>query len=52
MSILSIKNISKRYAGVQALNDVSIEFEEGKVHALVGENGSGTSTLIKIISGA
>ena len=52
MSILQINNISKRYAGVQALNDVSVEFEAGKVHALVGENGAGKSTLIKIISGA
>ncbi len=52
MSILKINNISKRYAGVQALNDVSVEFEAGKVHALVGENGAGKSTLIKIISGA
>ena len=43
MSILKINNISKRYAGVQALNDVSVEFEAGKVHALVGENGAGKS---------
>ncbi len=50
--ILSLKNISKRYPGVVALNDVSIDFFEGEVHALLGENGAGKSTLIKVISGA
>lgn len=50
--ILSLKNITKTYPGVIALNDVSIDFIKGEVHALVGENGAGKSTLIKIISGA
>ncbi len=51
-NVLSIQNISKRYAGIQALDDVSIDFHKGETHALVGENGAGKSTLIKIISGA
>jgi ribose transport system ATP-binding protein len=49
---LSIQNISKHYAGIQALDNVSIDFRKGETHALVGENGAGKSTLIKIISGA
>ncbi len=48
---LSMKNISKRYTGVQALDSVDFEIERGEIHCLVGENGSGKSTLIKIISG-
>ena len=51
-TVLSMKNITKRYPGVVALNDVSIDFEEGEVHALLGENGAGKSTLIKVLSGA
>ena len=47
-----MKNISKEYPGVKALQDVSISFEQGEVHALVGENGAGKSTFIKSISGA
>ncbi len=50
--ILSLKNISKEYPGVKALDNVSISFEKGEVHALVGENGAGKSTFIKSISGA
>ena len=50
--ILSLKNITKEYPGVKALDDVSISFEKGEVHALVGENGAGKSTFIKTISGA
>ena len=51
-NVLSIQSISKRYVGIQALDNVSIDFQKGETHALVGENGAGKSTLIKIISGA
>lgn len=50
--ILSIKNLTKTYPGVVALDNYSMDFEKGEVHALLGENGAGKSTLIKIISGA
>jgi ribose transport system ATP-binding protein len=51
-NVLFVQNISKRYVGIQALDNVSIDFQKGETHALVGENGAGKSTLIKIISGA
>lgn len=50
--VLSLLNVTKTYPGVVALNDFSIDFEQGEIHALLGENGAGKSTLIKIISGA
>ncbi len=50
--VLSLKDITKKYPGVLALNRVSLEFLEGEVHALLGENGAGKSTLIKAIAGA
>ena len=50
--ILEMLNISKAFAGVQALRDVSFSCRKGKVHALLGENGAGKSTLIKILTGA
>ena len=50
--VLSLQNITKRYPGVLALNNVSIDFLEGEVHALLGENGAGKSTLIKAVAGA
>jgi ribose transport system ATP-binding protein len=50
--VLSLKNITKRYPGVLALNNVSLDFIEGEVHALLGENGAGKSTLIKAVAGA
>lgn len=49
--MLELKNVSKSFPGVKALDDVSLTFEAGEIHALVGENGAGKSTLMKIISG-
>ncbi|MCM8709980.1 sugar ABC transporter ATP-binding protein [Clostridium sp. SYSU_GA19001] len=49
---LSLNNITKRYPGVVAIDNLSMSFYKGEVHALVGENGAGKSTLIKTISGA
>ena len=48
----SLKNISKSFGKVKALEDASIEIERNKITAIVGDNGSGKSTLIKILSGA
>lgn len=50
--ILKLDNITKIYGGIRALNNVSMSFDMGEVHAIVGENGAGKSTLIKTISGA
>jgi len=49
--LLSIKNISKEYPGVQALKNVSFDIDGCEIHAVVGENGAGKSTLMKILSG-
>lgn len=48
---LELRNISKDFGGVKALDQVSVEFLPGCVNALVGENGAGKSTLMKILSG-
>lgn len=49
--LVQASGISKHYAGVAALDDVSVTLEPGKIHALAGENGAGKSTLSKILSG-
>ena len=49
--ILSIRDVSKSFPGVRALDKVSIDIRRGTVHGIVGENGAGKSTLMKILSG-
>ena len=49
--ILEMRNITKTFPGVKALDDVSFSVKRGEIHALVGENGAGKSTLMKVLSG-
>ncbi len=49
--ILEMKNITKDFPGVRALDNVNFSVKEGEIHCLVGENGAGKSTLMKILSG-
>jgi ABC-type sugar transport system ATPase subunit len=51
MSLLRVKNMTKRYGGVTALDDVSFELEEGIIKGLIGPNGAGKSTLFNCMSG-
>lgn len=51
-TVLKLENISKQYPGVLALDHLNIAFQEGEIHALLGENGAGKSTLIKVCTGA
>ena len=49
--ILEIKEVSKAFPGVKALDRVSLEVFRGTIHGIVGENGAGKSTMMKILSG-
>src|SRR5262245_58015773 len=49
---LALREITKRYPGVVALDRVSLELRAGQVHGWVGENGAGKSTLLKVLAGA
>ncbi len=49
--LLEMRNITKTFPGVKALDNVNFQVEEGEIHALVGENGAGKSTLMKVLSG-
>jgi len=49
--ILRLRGVGKRFPGVRALHDVSMEVERGEAHVLVGENGAGKSTLINLLAG-
>jgi putative multiple sugar transport system ATP-binding protein len=50
-TILEMRNITKVFPGVKALNNVNLDVRKGEIHALVGENGAGKSTLMKVLSG-
>ena len=50
-NILEMRNITKLFPGVRALDDVNLQVKKGTIHALVGENGAGKSTLMKILMG-
>jgi len=51
-TMLEMRHISKTFSGVKVLDDVNFVVKKGEIHALVGENGAGKLTLIKILSGA
>ena len=52
MALLYLKDVTKHYPGVTALDSVDLTLEAGGVHALIGENGAGKSTLLKVLAGA
>ena len=51
MGILEVKNVNKRFGGLQALGDVNLSVKENTVHAIIGPNGAGKSTLLNVLVG-
>lgn len=49
--LLSAKNITRRFGGLTAIDNVSIDLRRGVVHSVIGTNGAGKSTLVSILSG-
>jgi branched-chain amino acid transport system ATP-binding protein len=50
-AVLQAKNLTKRFGGLAAVNDVSLDLWQGRIHALIGPNGAGKSTLTNLLSG-
>lgn len=51
MDILNINNVTKRFGGVVAVNEISVGIEEGKIYGIIGPNGAGKTTLFNMITG-
>lgn len=50
-NILSVKNVTKRFGGITALNEINLNIKKNRIHFIVGENGAGKSTILKSITG-
>jgi len=50
-NILQVQNLSKSFLGVKALDNIQFSLQKGEIHALMGENGAGKSTFMKILMG-